>query len=244
MRNRPRYVSRSELTGRGFRLARRLYRQLPLAVKQSAIFAGLKKKILESSLVPHDFMYNDEFYDVIMDGASCSAPVIADSILSELHPTSIIDVGCGGGALLEALRDGGCTAIGLEYARAAIARCKYRGLDVKQFDLERDTLDFDYRFDVAVSLEVAEHLPQSLADRYVDLLAALSDTVVFSAARPGQGGIAHFNEQQPEYWIAKFTVRGYVCDCSLSDIWRTRWHESGKVADWYCSNVLIFRRSA
>jgi len=40
--------------------------------------------------------------------------------LNEFGATYIIDVGCGTGALLEALRDRGCDVFGLEYSEAAL----------------------------------------------------------------------------------------------------------------------------
>ncbi len=36
-----------------------------------------------------------------------------------------------------------------------------------------------------------------------------SNTIFWSAARPGQGGFNHVNEQEPEYWIEKFARHGY-----------------------------------
>ena len=44
------------------------------------------------------------------------------------------------------------------------------------------------RADVAVSTEVAEHLPESAADRFVELLTALAPVAVVTAALPDRAG--------------------------------------------------------
>jgi hypothetical protein len=53
-------------------------------------------------------------------------------------------------------------------------------------------------FDLALSLELAEHLPPECAGVLVDSLARLAPAVVFSAAVPFQGGVGHVNERWPE----------------------------------------------
>lgn len=69
--------------------------------------------------------------------------------------------------------------------------------------------DAEYHFDLALCIEVAEHLPPDRADYLVDLLTSSADTVFFSAAHPGQGGTLHLNEQPREWWLEKFRARGF-----------------------------------
>jgi methionine biosynthesis protein MetW len=62
--------------------------------------------------------------------------VIADSVAPGAR---VLDVGCGDGALLAALRDGkGCDARGMEIDSANVAECVARGLSVIQGDADRD----------------------------------------------------------------------------------------------------------
>jgi hypothetical protein len=89
-----------------------------------------------------------------------------------------------------------------------------------------------------MSLEVAEHLPEVHADRFVSLLASLSDEVLFSAAIPGQGGRHHVNEQFPSYWIRKFAAHGFRC----FDFLRPMLWGRGDVDVWYRQNVIFFSR--
>jgi cyclopropane fatty-acyl-phospholipid synthase-like methyltransferase len=160
-----------------------------------------------------------------------------------LHPKRVVEVGCGTGALLRELHTQGCTVLGLEYAAAAIAVCHDRGLHVIRFDLEHETFTNLNKFDVAVSMEVAEHLPERVADRYIALLVSLADFVVFTAAHPGQGGRDHVNEQPPAYWIEKYKARGCALETETSNRWRKDWIASGQVRDWYTANLIVFRRS-
>ena len=217
-----------------------LYRILvPAPVRASRAVARLKARLLA-----HDWIYDAEFFEKSVEGpARRSAGRIAATIVDDLKPTTVIDVGCGTGALLEALRDRGCRVGGLEYAGAALARCRARGLDVEKFDLENDEYLVDRKFEVAISMEVAEHLPQKAADRYVDLLTRLSSVIVFTAAAPGQGGTDHVNEQPPPYWTAKFRERGFEHAREQSQRWSNRWKAAGDVESWYYENLMIFRRT-
>jgi hypothetical protein len=104
------------------------------------------------------------------------------------------------------------------------------------------TFDDGRIFDVAISTEVAEHLPERFADRYVDLLTKAAPQIVFTAAFPGQGGADHVNEQPASYWIGKFSARGFAFDEPLSREWRRQWKEAG-IARWYWMNAMIFTKS-
>src|SRR5262249_14104781 len=85
-------------------------------------------------------------------------------------------------------------------------------------------LDCERRFDLAICLEVAEHLPSDCAADLVTNLCNAADVVLFSAATPGQGGTRHINEQRPSYWSHLFSRNGYRC---LDAIRPIIWTESG-----------------
>jgi hypothetical protein len=91
-------------------------------------------------------------------------------------------------------------------------------------------------FDLALSLEVAEHLSPSSADTLVASLVAAAPAVVFSAAIPRQGGTGHINEQWPEYWASKFKAHAYVpVDAIRPRIWL-----NANIAWYYRQNMMIF----
>lgn len=214
---------------------------VPSSVRQTALVRMMTQRLLRAA--PHDVIYDREYYERdVEDAAVRAAGTISGSIVADLKPGTAIDVGCGTGALLEALRDRGCGVFGLEYADSGLEFCRRRNLDVRKFDIERAPTPDDRTFDVAISMEVAEHLPEPSADRFVELLTGLADRIVFTAARPGQGGLDHVNEQPATYWIAKFRDRGFEPDLELADRWRKDWEASGRVAGFYSQNLMIFRR--
>ena len=220
---------------------------VPSIIKRSGLFLALKG-VFYRHLISHDAIYDSRYYATDVEGpAASSAPDISHSITSDLQPHTVVDVGCGTGALLEVLKENGCQVFGLEYSEAALKFCRDRGVDVQKFDLENEALANDQTFDVAVSMEVGEHLPEKSADRYVEILAKLSDTIVFSAARPGppeRHAHDHVNEQPKPYWLSKFRIFGFEYDEIMSDQWRKKWQAGGTVVWWYHENVMILRRLA
>src|SRR5690606_7975348 len=97
-------------------------------------------------------------------------------------------------------------------------------------------LDVKRRFDLAISLEVAEHLPAERAAGFVVELVALAPVVLFSAAIPGQGGVNHINEQWPAYWASLFDRMGFA----PIDIFRQAIWNDNRVAWWYKQNLVLY----
>jgi len=182
--------------------------------------------------------YNKAFYDVLRTGVVRSAEVIVPLTLQMVPARGVVDVGCGEGAWLAAFRKFGVEEVlGLdgEYVDPSalfIPRECFESADLSRpFSLERT-------FDLAVSLEVAEHLPVNSASWFVESLARLAPAVLFSAAIPLQGGVHHVNEQWPDYWVRLFEARGFVA----VDAIRKRVWQDERVQWWYAQNILLFVR--
>ena len=122
---------------------------------------------------------------------------------------SVLDLGCGQGVWLASwVRLGAKDVQGIDgpyvdQERLHIPKERFQGRDLAR------PVDLGRHFDLVQSLEVAEHLPQSAAEQFVDSLVRHGPLVLFSAATPGQGGENHINEQPWEYWREKFAARGY-----------------------------------
>jgi SAM-dependent methyltransferase len=182
--------------------------------------------------------YDEQFFGDHVDKARSSAQAIVPIVMELVAPASVIDLGCGPGAWLATFAEQGIE--------------DYRGVDgewvspeLLEIPLDRfiaARLDrpfaLDRQFDLAVSLEVAEHLPESSAEDFVGSLSALAPCILFSAAIPHQGGLNHLNEQWPEYWVELFAGHGYA----VVDAIRPRaWTRPG-IAFWYRQNTFIFAR--
>jgi SAM-dependent methyltransferase len=180
--------------------------------------------------------YTNTFFEGLREGAQQSARVIVPLVLQLLHPRRVVDVGCGWGNWLAVFREHGIDEIwGIdgEY----VDRTKLQ-IPPERF-LARDLtgpFELGRRFDLVVSLEVAEHLPAECAADFVRSLTCLGPLVLFSAAIPHQGGANHVNEQWPDYWAALFEERGYVpVDCLRRKVW-----DNDRVDWWYAQNMLLF----
>lgn len=95
--------------------------------------------------------------------------------------------------------------------------------------------DAEKRYDLAISMEVAEHLPPESSDIFVSNLCGSSDVVLFSAAHPGQGGDGHINEQPIEFWIKKFESHHYR-PINIKQYFQ----DNRKIETWYKENMIMF----
>lgn len=182
--------------------------------------------------------YDRAFFEQQRRAPQHSAARIVPLILDVLDVHSAVDVGCGEGSwLAECRRRGVDEVLGLDGGAVPeellkIPADRFRSCDLgRHFGVER-------RFDLAISLEVAEHLPPARAAGFVDDLCALADHVLFSAAIPFQRGVHHVNCQWPDYWQALFAARGYAA----FDIVRPAVWDDEAVAWWYRQNTLLYVR--
>jgi SAM-dependent methyltransferase len=183
-------------------------------------------------------IYDEAFFDAIRTWARESAAVIVPLVLHFTHPKSVIDVGCGSGEwLAEFAEHGIADYIGIDAnppSNLSISRERFTSVDLADpFSLERE-------FDLAVSLEIGEHLPTQRAAGFVADLCHLAPAIVFSAAIPGQGGNGHINEQWPSWWCELFKEHGFgVRDVIRPIVWTDE-----RVTWFYAQNILIFERGA
>lgn len=180
--------------------------------------------------------YTNDFYIGLHNHARQSAEVIVPLILDLLHCSRIIDIGCGDGTWLKVFQEHGVEEIAgidgnyIDENILVIPKEKFIPYDL------RAPLKINEKFDLAMSLEVAEHLPEDCAELFINSLVALSSTVLFSAAIPHQGGANHINEQWQDYWVEKFKARGYTAiDYIRPKVWN-----NSEVAYWYRQNILLF----
>ena len=156
---------------------------------------------------------------------------------------SAVDVRCGVAPWLRAAMELGVEhAVGLDgdyvdQKHLLVDQKYFRSCDLETENL-RQALGNDMLFDLALCMEVAEHLSSERASSFVTDLCGLSNVILFSAVVPGQGGTNHLNEQWPGYWATMFADNGYVC----FDMLRPRLWDREECDWWYLQNVLLFVR--
>lgn len=226
---------------------------LPNAVRK-AIFRSMPKslKLMRHSVIrrleksaEYDELYDGKYYTDGLDATyKRSCEVIAESIVKVFHPKSVVDIGCGPGVLLLALKKRGLICQGLDYSSASVKICRQNALDVTRFDIRHDTLPKDSDADLVVSTEVAEHLPENYADRFVDILCSIADNVIITAAEPAityVGDHTHVNEQPKEYWIDKFGDRGFRYNEDISTQFRREWKKA-EIKPWFIQHLMVFHK--
>jgi SAM-dependent methyltransferase len=182
--------------------------------------------------------YDEVFYRTHSRGVRDSAGVIVPLIISLVQPRSVIDVGCGTGTWLA------------QFVECGIA--DYLGIDGNWVDRASLEIPVDHftacdltkalavkrEFDLAICLEVAEHLPCESAAGFIQSLTKLAPIVAFSAAIPLQGGTGHQNESWQAEWSEHFASNDYL----PLDALRPRIWSDERVAFWYAQNLILYVR--
>jgi len=181
-------------------------------------------------------VYDPAYYQYINTGSTRSAEALLPIVARYFTVRSVADFGAGQGAWLAVWQRLGVSDISaldgsyVDKASLLIPRDKFVSADLGQ------QVRLGRTFDLVQSLEVAEHLPTSAAETFVDNLVAHSAVVLFSAAAPGQGGEHHLNEQPYSYWRRLFSARNYV----MLDLIRPSVEDSTRVEPWYRYNTFVY----
>lgn len=166
--------------------------------------------------------YSKKFFSNREAATHASAQEIVPYLLNLVRPESVVDVGCGNGVWLEAFTDAGIRDyLGIDGHWVADELLRVPKEKFLRHDLATGMPRIDKVYDLAISIEVGEHLPHRMADEFIEFLCGLAPIVAFSAAVPLQGGTGHCNEQPQSYWMEKFGRYSFACvDCVRPRIWR------------------------
>jgi SAM-dependent methyltransferase len=182
--------------------------------------------------------YSAEFYENQSLGSRRSADIVVPVVKAMVEPASVVDVGCGVGTWLASWRAlGVADVLGLDGSWVDSAMLQIPPACFRPHDLTRP-IRLERSFDLAMSLEVAEHLEERHADGFIASLVGLAPVVLFSAAIPGQGGRHHVNEQWPDYWGDRFARHGYQpVDCVRRRVW------TAPIDYCYAQNTFLYAAS-
>ena len=157
---------------------------------------------------------------------------ILDLTIALYHPRSVLDVGCGTGISLDYFLSKGISVRGLEGSVLAISKARNAPM-IRQHDLN-EPINLGERFDLVWCFEVAEHIHPRYVSALLETLTNHGDRILLSAARPGQGGLGHLNEQPPDYWIDLLKELGFTLGRE-TDRYRA-------LPDHFAENILVFER--
>jgi SAM-dependent methyltransferase len=182
-------------------------------------------------------IYTKDFYDAEWLNARSSAGVIVPLLLQLIWPVrSVIDLGCGRGDWLAVFKEYGVEVIcGVDGDWVPRKILQFPKEHFVPYDLTQ-LFTMNRKFDLVLSLEVAEHLAEECAETFVRSLTSLGSAVLFSAAVPGQGGQHHVNEQWQGYWAKLFEHKGYMAvDCVRHRVWN-----NPDVLWFYAQNAVLY----
>lgn len=145
-----------------------------------------------------------------------------------------VDFGCGPGEYVKFLRSKKIKCDGYdgnEYTEE-ITNGKCKILDL--------TSDFELsnKFDCVISLEVGEHIPKELENKFIYNICKHSlGYAIVSWAIPGQGGYGHVNCQTNEYIKKQFKGFGFS-PCNLAE------EELRKEStlSWFKNTIMVFKK--
>ncbi|MDY6836615.1 MAG: methyltransferase domain-containing protein [Thermodesulfobacteriota bacterium] len=200
----------------------------------------LTKGFRKAVIARYDAMFY-EAHDELKPGYA----KLADHIYDWAKPRSACDLGCGNGFLLYFLAQRGVEVFGVDgspdvldfvdqslHGRVAVASLTSRQ-------------DFGVN-DLAISTEVAEHLPKRASRAFVDnIVRSARKHIVFAAARPGQWGDGHINCQPRGFWIKLFMERGWVYDHQATEAFVSKVNNTSEIVKtlpWMLDNFMLFGR--
>ena len=167
-------------------------------------------------------IYNQEYYHTDCGPIPYEEPeqweiffgAIADRIVQDLRPRTVLDAGCAMGYLVAALRERGVEAYGIDISDYAI--CCVRE-DIRPYCAVGSLLDplpegLPEQYDVVVTIEVLEHLYADAGKKAIQNLCSWANTVIFSSSPDDFTEKTHLNVQQREYWARLFAENGFYDD--------------------------------
>ena len=150
----------------------------------------------------------------------------------DLKNKKVVDFGCGRGDWLKVASEKGANQLlGFDtYAQ------EYKELDIPNMRVDlTKPISLDQKFDVALCLEVGEHVEAAYSAILVDSIVRSAPVVLFSAAIPGQGGVHHVNEKPPIFWHELFNKHNYKCYDFRKEIWNNK-----DIQPWYKTSLLLY----
>jgi Methyltransferase domain len=146
---------------------------------------------------------------------------IADHLIEDFHPATALDAGCAIGLLVEALRDRGVDAEGIDFSEFAIAGSRD---DIRPFlTVGSITEPLPKRYDLITCFEVLEHMTPQDADQAIANLCAATGELIVSSTPLHYRDPTHTNIHPQEYWTERFARHGFIRDVDYEALYIAPW---------------------
>jgi hypothetical protein len=170
---------------------------------------------------------------------------ISSIILQELRPESVIDWGCGSAYLLHDLMSHGIEVQGVEGSEESVKF--HLSPKITNKIAIQDLLTYrNYKtYNLAVCMEVGEHLEFVQAESLVQKVAQSGKTIWWTAAQIGQNGPGHINCRPLYYWEKLFNENDCYVNWLLTYKIKSLMLKSQKIClgyPWFRDNLMIFRK--
>lgn len=183
--------------------------------------------------------YTKEYYNSINIIERPQAVALAEILEKMYKLRSVVDLGCGTGLYMAQFH---CDAYGIDISEAAF--------DKEVVQVPEDVIAIGdltqprtvrIKHNLALCLEVVEHIGEESADAFLDNLVQYSDTIVMTAAPPGQAGLNHVNCQPMGYWEEKMAKRGFKRDY-YDEYQIVSFVVNAPHTVWIIRNLMVFKK--
>jgi SAM-dependent methyltransferase len=155
---------------------------------------------------------------------------MADRIVADVRPRRVLDAGCAFGLLVEALRNRGVEAFGIDLSPYAIEHVHESVKPYCRVGSVTDPLDGPY--DLIVSIEVVEHMEARDAETAIKNFCSQTDDLLLSSSPLDYREPTHVNVQPPEVWAELLARHGFFrdvdYDASFITPWAGRFRKAGE----------------
>ncbi len=147
---------------------------------------------------------------------------LAEQIIMDLHPTTVLDAGCGRGYLISSLRQRGVEAWGMDDSEAAIRNVLPECQPYCQVRSILEPLPQE-RYDLIVCIDILERYSPEEAIQAVENLCLHTDNILLSCPPIDTPDSASTNVQPPEYWTRLFDRFGFIHDLEFDASYIAPW---------------------
>ncbi len=146
---------------------------------------------------------------------------MADTIVADIRPVTVLDAACASGLLVETLRARGVQATGIDASAHAIRNvhpsiqpyCRVASL----------TEALPQRYDLIVCIEALGYVTPALAEQAIAIFCAHTEDILFSSTPFDRAKADGFSSQPPEDWAERFARHGFCRDVDFDASFIAPW---------------------